>query len=133
MKVINLFSIFILIIKNLIADPCSSANDNNLVFKILNGKLKGSCNTIGIKFSNGIQKNNAVLQWLGLPYAETPIGDLRFKSPLPVKSWSNVKEVKDFNYLCIQPPEIIIYYQYIFGYMVVHFQWVQDQKWTAQN
>ena len=97
MTVINLFSLFILIIKNLIADPCSSTSDSNLIFKSLNGKLKGSC-TVEVKFSNGTQSKNGVLQWLGVPYAETPIGDLRFKSPLPVRSWSDVKEVKDFNY-----------------------------------
>ena len=102
MTVINLFSLFILIIKNLIADPCSSTSDSNLIFKSLNGKLKGPCNTVEVKFSNGTQSKNGVLQWLGVPYAETPIGDLRFKSPLPVRSWSDVKEVKDFNYLCIE-------------------------------
>jgi carboxylesterase type B len=104
MKVITILSIFYLIIENLIADPCSSANSNNLIFKSLNGKLKGSCNTVKIKFSNNTQSENPILQWLGIPYAQTPVGDLRFKSPLPVKSWSNVKEVKNFNYMCIQPP-----------------------------
>jgi carboxylesterase type B len=27
--------------------------------------------------------------FLGIPYAEPPIGDLRFKRPLPVKQWSD--------------------------------------------
>lgn len=33
----------------------------------------------------------------GIPYGQPPVGDLRFKAPLPAQSWSGVKECSDFN------------------------------------
>ncbi|XP_075145140.1 esterase B1-like [Haematobia irritans] len=32
----------------------------------------------------------------GIPYGEPPVGDLRFKSPLPAKNWSDVKECMEY-------------------------------------
>ncbi len=38
----------------------------------------------------------------GIPYAEPPIGDLRFSPPVPKKSWDSVLEVKDFGPFAFQ-------------------------------
>nr|QGA73394.1 carboxylesterase [Spodoptera frugiperda] len=32
----------------------------------------------------------------GIPYAQPPVGDLRFKAPLPAKSWDGVRSAKEF-------------------------------------
>ncbi|XP_022828112.1 pyrethroid hydrolase Ces2e-like isoform X1 [Spodoptera litura] len=32
----------------------------------------------------------------GIPYAQPPVGDLRFKAPLPPKSWDGVRSAKEF-------------------------------------
>ncbi len=39
----------------------------------------------------GFSKNGAEY-FLGIPYAQPPIGELRFKAPLPAKPWQGVKE-----------------------------------------
>ena len=42
-----------------------------------------------IGFSN-IANDNHI--WLGIPYAQPPIGDLRWKAPRPLKAWAGVKK-----------------------------------------
>ena len=39
----------------------------------------------------------------GIPYASPPIGDLRFKPPIPPKGWSEVQETIEFSPICPQP------------------------------
>ncbi|CAG4935239.1 unnamed protein product [Parnassius apollo] len=38
----------------------------------------------------------------GIPYAEPPVGDLRFKAPQPTKSWKGVRSAKEFGPICMQ-------------------------------
>jgi hypothetical protein len=45
--------------------------------------------------------------WLGIPYAEKPIGDRRFKRPTPVKSWDDVKNATQLPNTCYQLPDNI--------------------------
>ena len=45
--------------------------------------------------------------WLGIPYAEKPIGDRRFKRPIPVKSWDDVKNATQLPNTCYQLPDNI--------------------------
>ncbi len=39
----------------------------------------------------------------GIPYAEPPVGNLRWKPPEPKAQWSGVKEAVEFGAACIQP------------------------------
>ncbi|WP_155964961.1 carboxylesterase family protein [Streptococcus ruminantium] len=50
---------------------------NDTTQTITSGKIKGNQD-----------KENGVLEWLGLPYAAAPVGDLRWKEPQPVESWN---------------------------------------------
>src|SRR2546425_763057 len=43
-----------------------------------------------------------VNQFLGIPYAKPPIGDLRFKKPSPVEKWIDVKKAIKYGPACIQ-------------------------------
>nr|QLI62120.1 carboxylesterase 8 [Streltzoviella insularis] len=38
----------------------------------------------------------------GIPYAEPPIGDLRFKAPQPKNAWNGVRSAKEFGPICYQ-------------------------------
>ncbi|CAG9787597.1 unnamed protein product [Diatraea saccharalis] len=38
----------------------------------------------------------------GIPYAEPPVGDLRFKAPIQIKPWSGVKDAKKHGPICYQ-------------------------------
>ncbi|XP_011495825.1 PREDICTED: juvenile hormone esterase-like isoform X1 [Ceratosolen solmsi marchali] len=38
----------------------------------------------------------------GIPYAEPPVGQLRFRDPIPVKPWSGVRDATNFGPMCIQ-------------------------------
>lgn len=38
----------------------------------------------------------------GIPFAAPPVGDLRWKSPQPLKPWSGVREVSDWGARCVQ-------------------------------
>ena len=53
-----------------------------------------------------------VKSFLGIPYAQPPIGDLRWKPPVPVAKWSGVKKATAFGSHCMQGN--------VFGDMVFH-------------
>ncbi|CAH2047561.1 unnamed protein product, partial [Iphiclides podalirius] len=38
----------------------------------------------------------------GIPYAEPPVGDLRFKPPQPKQLWDGIREAKEFGPICYQ-------------------------------
>jgi para-nitrobenzyl esterase len=40
----------------------------------------------------------------GIPYAQPPVGPLRWKPPVPLARWSGVREATDFGAACHQPP-----------------------------
>ena len=46
----------------------------------------------------------SVTIYLGVPYAEPPIGDLRFKPPVPNKGWDALYEAIVEGPACMQPP-----------------------------
>lgn len=40
--------------------------------------------------------------WYGIPYAQPPVGDLRFRHPRPVEAWKDVKETTKKPNSCVQ-------------------------------
>uniref|UniRef100_A0A8C3HIR5 Carboxylesterase type B domain-containing protein n=1 Tax=Chrysemys picta bellii TaxID=8478 RepID=A0A8C3HIR5_CHRPI len=48
--------------------------------------------------------SSTVTAFLGIPYAEPPVGALRFQKPLPHQPWSHVLETTSFGNTCHQPP-----------------------------
>ncbi|WP_329124104.1 carboxylesterase/lipase family protein [Streptomyces sp. NBC_01465] len=41
-------------------------------------------------------------QFLGIPYAQPPVGELRWAEPRPAKSWQGVRKATDFSNRCVQ-------------------------------
>lgn len=49
-----------------------------------------------------VPHSKAVYQYLGIPYAEPPVGELRFAAPKPAKPWSKIMDATEFGAICQQ-------------------------------
>ena len=49
-----------------------------------------------------VPQGKAVREYLGIPYAEPPVGEFRFVAPKPVKPWSGIKSATAFGASCVQ-------------------------------
>ena len=50
----------------------------------------------------GTVLTNGVFEWAGVPYAQAPIGDLRWRTPLEAKPWTTAKVTSRFGATCAQ-------------------------------
>lgn len=50
--------------------------------------------------------NKQIYSFLGVPYAEPPIDNLRFKAPVEVKSWKGILQATKWPPFCVQQPMI---------------------------
>ncbi|EEC17325.1 acetylcholinesterase/butyrylcholinesterase, putative, partial [Ixodes scapularis] len=64
----------------------------------------------------GISLNTTTGQlraFLGIPYAESPVGDLRFKKPEPKQPWNYVYNATSLPKMCPQPDVYLNKYYYV--------------------
>ena len=66
--------------------------DSSPVVKITRGQIRGS----------QLDKGGAVFK--GIPYAQPPVGELRWREPMPVKPWTGVRDATAFGAICAQTP-----------------------------
>nr|XP_003218004.1 PREDICTED: acetylcholinesterase [Anolis carolinensis] len=71
----------------------NAASKDDLVVNTSSGPINGKALTIG---------SGSVRAYLGIPYAEPPLGKLRFQKPLPHKPWSQIFEATNFGNACLQ-------------------------------
>lgn len=62
-----------------------------------------------VKTSNGtlegtLSAKTGIRSFKGVPFAEPPVGDLRWKPPQPVKNWTGVRAADKFGPRCMQRP-----------------------------
>ena len=50
------------------------------------------------------KQDGPVRSFLGIPYAQPPVGDLRWRAPLPPAKWTGVRKVTEFGARCVQAP-----------------------------
>ncbi|GAB0089471.1 hypothetical protein DMENIID0001_040140 [Sergentomyia squamirostris] len=70
-----------------------STSDNPVVELPGLGQLRGSTTTTS-------WTGRKIYQFLGVKYAETPIGELRFKAPVPIAPWEGVRDVTKYGKPC---------------------------------
>uniref|UniRef100_A0A8C3TAK9 Carboxylic ester hydrolase n=1 Tax=Chelydra serpentina TaxID=8475 RepID=A0A8C3TAK9_CHESE len=75
----------------------SGSDDDGTVVLTTSGPIRGKRLPVG---------SDTVTAFLGIPYAEPPVGALRFQKPLPHQPWSHVLEASSFGNACHQPPLI---------------------------
>ncbi|KAG6921576.1 acetylcholinesterase-like, partial [Chelydra serpentina] len=75
--------------------PSSGADDDGTEVLTTSGPIQGKRLPAG---------SGTVTAFLGIPYAEPPVGALRFQKPIPHQPWSQVLEATSFGNVCHQPP-----------------------------
>ena len=77
---------------------CGFGNqDISTIVKIENGSIKG------------VQEGN-LKKYLGIPYAEPPVGNLRWASARPALNWEGIKSAESNSKICFQPKQIADFY-----------------------
>jgi len=69
----------------------AGAQDDPLVVKTSDG------------LGGGVGRNGGGAEFLGIPFAEPPVGALRWHEPLPGEPWSGVRDAKEYSAPCAQP------------------------------
>jgi para-nitrobenzyl esterase len=78
------------LIPGLSAQSSAKAADPNPVVSISTGQLRGSVSAGGV----AVFKN--------IPFAQPPVGELRWREPLPPKAWAGVRDATAFGPMCNQ-------------------------------
>lgn len=61
--------------------------------------------TGGLVCGGRVERNGvAINTWLGIPYAQPPVGELRWSNPLPVEPWEGTRQATVPGHICPQPP-----------------------------
>jgi para-nitrobenzyl esterase len=70
--------------------------------------LQGATSPEQVKTVNGVIEGatlpSGIRVFRGIPFAAPPVGDLRWKAPQPVKSWTGVRSATQFGQNCMQRP-----------------------------
>jgi para-nitrobenzyl esterase len=70
--------------------PVIHADGDNLIVTVTGGRIRGA----------SLQSSGAVFK--GVPYAQSPVNDLRWREPLPVRPWTDVRDALAFGPACLQ-------------------------------
>ncbi|CAD0198626.1 unnamed protein product [Chrysodeixis includens] len=88
MKILDLNSIALLLTITIVAS-------DGIEVRLKNGKLKGELLDL-------VTGEGQYYSFKGIPYAQPPIGPLRFKAPLPVKKWKGIRNATQHGSVCPQ-------------------------------
>ncbi|GLG99963.1 Acetylcholinesterase, partial [Gryllus bimaculatus] len=74
--------------------PASSSQEDSLVVQTTRGRVRGATITA--------PSGKLMDAWLGIPYAQKPVGQLRFRHPRPVERWEGVLNATRPPNSCVQ-------------------------------
>ncbi len=69
----------------------ASPGDSDFVVDTKSGKV------------HGVSRPSGGAEFLGIPYAQPPVGNLRWREPVPVRPWKDVRDASTFGAPCAQP------------------------------
>ncbi|KAJ7163925.1 alpha/beta-hydrolase [Mycena crocata] len=58
--------------------------------------------SLNIGTVRGVSTTTGLEKWLGIPFAEPPVGSLRFKAPVPAKAFKGIRNASTFGNACPQ-------------------------------
>ncbi len=90
----NIFVSFILILVSIKFCPSAA-----IVVDTKLGKVKGN--------SMILDNGKHVDEFIGIRYAQPPVGELRFKKPIPVTAWNDIYDATHAKNSCMQVVELI--------------------------
>lgn len=99
-----LFFILSCLSQSVRSEPCDLTNfffDPTFI-QTRTGNLKGCCRKINLNDPDNPNRTASVLSWLGVPFAEPPIGPRRFQPSKLVSSWIEPRNATEFSKKCIQ-------------------------------
>lgn len=67
----------------------------NVLVETTSGYIRG--------FTQDVE-GTTVYTYLGIPFAQPPVGDLRFRRPVPIEKWTGVFNATSLGNSCVQIP-----------------------------
>lgn len=81
----------VLALLSLCAAPAAPAQTDPLVVATSGGRVRG------------LARAGGGAEFLGIPYAQPPLGKLRWRPPVAAKKWRGIREAGNFSHSCMQP------------------------------
>jgi carboxylesterase type B len=86
---------------------CSRSDARKIQIETTSGRLVGRCDFVHVNDNNPRDvKSGNVYSWLGVPYAEPPIAENRFKAPVRVQARQEPIDASKWASSCIQFPPV---------------------------
>lgn len=82
------------------------SESEDLVVQTQSGRIRGVSFKVDEHLENKSNPSR-IDAWLGIPFAEKPIGNLRFKRPIPIKSWDDVLNTTELPNTCYQLRDMV--------------------------
>ncbi|XP_063360837.1 carboxylesterase 4A-like isoform X1 [Cydia amplana] len=73
---------------------CTVCTKDEPIVSVKQGKLQGATDTL--------YDGSTYYSFRGIPYAKPPLGQLRFRAPLPPQSWKGVRQATEYGSICAQ-------------------------------
>ena len=82
---------WVMVVGSLISGAAAPAADEKFVVHTKTGEVRG------------VARASGGAEFLGIPYAEPPVGNWRWHEPVPANAWKGVREASAFGAPCLQP------------------------------